>query len=638
MNMPFAPFFALFTSLILMIACSAPAAAPTVEGLTIDEGVRAVELGATLHLSVTIAATGDVSNDVTWVSDDTDVATVSATGVVKGVEVGSVLVSATSVADPSRGDSVRITVSRPPGVYGVTINAPITSLAVGSTVDLTASVDTAGGAGQTVIWRSDDANVAHVDATGRVEGVTVGTAVIKATSTANAYHSDTVEIAVEAAPTEPGPPAPTVTPQPMVITTDTTLGHWPSRTARLPLRGVVDVTIDWGDGERTVATSSGDVTHTYASDGRYTIRIAGSLTQFGTGAAHPEQPSAAIISVDAWGDLGLTSLAGALAHTQHLASIPAVLPPTVTDLSHLFHRSEFDKGIAGGWDVSRVTNMSGMFRQSGFNQDIGNWDVSNVTDMSSMFLDARFDRPLGNWDVSSVRTMRNLFGAFDDGSQFNQPIGDWNVSNVTDMSGMFSWSAFDQDIGGWDVSNVTDMSSMFAESDFRRPEIAAWDVSSVTTMSGMFFNTFGFNHDISDWDVSNVTDMSWMFGGTIDAGTGFSQDLDIWDVSRVTNMSGMFANGAFDGDIGRWDVSSVRDMSRMFEGLSGASRFNRDISGWDVSSVADMSAMFNGASEFDQDLSGWCVIGLPAEPPLFAAGAVSWQLPQPRWGTCPDKR
>ena len=35
------------------------------------------------------------------------------------------------------------------------------------------------------------------------------------------------------------------------------------------------------------------------------------------------------------------------------------------------------------WDVSNVTNMSGMFNgASVFNQDIGSWDVSNVTDMN----------------------------------------------------------------------------------------------------------------------------------------------------------------------------------------------------------------------------------------------------------------
>ena len=37
------------------------------------------------------------------------------------------------------------------------------------------------------------------------------------------------------------------------------------------------------------------------------------------------------------------------------------------------------------WDVSRVTNMSGLFQNKNrFNDNISRWDVSNVTNMSRM--------------------------------------------------------------------------------------------------------------------------------------------------------------------------------------------------------------------------------------------------------------
>jgi len=135
------------------------------------------------------------------------------------------------------------------------------------------------------------------------------------------------------------------------------------------------------------------------------------------------------------------------------------------------------------WDVSRVTNMEGMFAGArSFNHPIGGWNVSNVKNMSEMFEGATsFNQPIGEWDVSNVKYMRKMFH---DATSFNQPIGGWVVSDVKNMVGMFMGATdFNQPIGGWDVSDVKDMSWMFRDAiNFNQP-IAGWDVSRVTDMA-----------------------------------------------------------------------------------------------------------------------------------------------------------
>ena len=66
---------------------------------------------------------------------------------------------------------------------------------------------------------------------------------------------------------------------------------------------------------------------------------------------------------------------------------------------------------------------------------IEDWDVSKVTDMSGLFYQRQFfNANVTAWNTSAVTSMSYMFhGA----SAFNQPIGAWDTSAVTDMSVMF---------------------------------------------------------------------------------------------------------------------------------------------------------------------------------------------------------
>jgi surface protein len=260
-------------------------------------------------------------------------------------------------------------------------------------------------------------------------------------------------------------------------------------------------------------------------------------------------------------------------------------------------------GKINKWDVSQITDMSYLFMETNFNEDISNWNVSNVTDMSYMFYSAtKFNQPIGSWDVSKVTNMAKMLS---NATDFNQPIGSWNVSNVTNMEAMFyDASSFNQPIGSWNVWNVTNMAEMFYNAkNFNQPighvdvDNLGWNVWNVTNMTHMFQNATNFNQPIGSWNVSTVTDMRGMFYNA----TNFNQPIGKWNVSNVTNMAEMFYNATnFNQPIGEWNVSNVKDMTEMF---SNATNFNQPIGEWNVSNVKDMIYMFYNATNFEQQIN-----------------------------------
>ena len=289
----------------------------------------------------------------------------------------------------------------------------------------------------------------------------------------------------------------------------------------------------------------------------------------------------------------------------------------VTDMSGLFSGHNYFNGNISSWDVNNVINMERMFHYAeSFNQPLDNWNVSNVTNMKSMFDgDISFNQPLNNWDVSNVTNMERMFYYAE---SFNQPLDKWKVGNVTSMEFMFSRaSSFNQPLNNWKVGNVTSMEFMFSRaSSFNQP-LNKWNVSNVTTMVRMFEYAKSFNQPLDKWDVSNVTNMQNMFYNA----KSFNQPLDKWDVSNVIDMEGMFADSTkFNQPLNIWNVSNVTTMAGMFE---NAIRFNQPLDNWNVSNVTNMVYMFYGAESFNQPLNNWDVSKLPIRTSMFD-GAISF--------------
>jgi len=107
--------------------------------------------------------------------------------VVRSSLIGLLAIAGLTACGDKVSPNTGVTTTTTPVVHSVTVTpVSVPNLAVGSSVQLSASVDAdAGISARTVTWTSSDATVATVDATGKVTGVKAGTVTITAAATAD---------------------------------------------------------------------------------------------------------------------------------------------------------------------------------------------------------------------------------------------------------------------------------------------------------------------------------------------------------------------------------------------------------------------------------------------------------------------
>ena len=150
---------------------------PVTSVAVIPEYVELTE-GDSKALMVRIQPSDATDKTVVWSSDAPEIVEVSDGGRITAVSEGTAVITATS-GDVS--GTCTVVVSKPYiPVSSVKINLSSLELTQGEVVSLTVTVEPANATDKTVVWRSDDSDVASVDQEGNVTAVSQGNTVITA--------------------------------------------------------------------------------------------------------------------------------------------------------------------------------------------------------------------------------------------------------------------------------------------------------------------------------------------------------------------------------------------------------------------------------------------------------------------------
>lgn len=182
-----------------------------VTGVSLNKTSTSIQVGALEQLTATVEPSNATNKAVNWSSNPTSVATVDNNGNVTAVAEGTATITVTT-QDGNKTATCTVTVtpasSDPVAVTGVSLNKTSTTLTVGGSETLTATVQPSNATNKAVTWSSNPTSVATVDSNGKVTAVAEGTATITVT-TQDGNKTATCTVTVNAAP--PTPPTPPTT-------------------------------------------------------------------------------------------------------------------------------------------------------------------------------------------------------------------------------------------------------------------------------------------------------------------------------------------------------------------------------------------------------------------------------------------
>lgn len=165
-----------------------------VTGVTLSSSTSSVKIGKTVTLKATVSPSNATNKKITWTSSDETIATVSSSGVVKGVKKGTATITATT-NDGSFKATCKVTVKK--GVTGVSLDKNTVTLSANKKIAIVANVKPSSASNKKVTWSSNNKDVATVDSNGIVTAKSVGVAEITAKTKDGGYKAKCLVVVIQ---------------------------------------------------------------------------------------------------------------------------------------------------------------------------------------------------------------------------------------------------------------------------------------------------------------------------------------------------------------------------------------------------------------------------------------------------------
>ena len=178
-------------------ACTINVYNQAVTGVTIEPSEAELPAGYSMKLTATVLPENATNKNVVYSVDDESILSVDQDGNITGLSLGIATVTVTT-EDGGFTASAEITVI-PVQVTGVSISPKSVSVALGNTIQLTASITPSNAANKNLSWSVSDETIISVDGQGTVTGLSGGTATVTVTTEDGGF-SASAEITVYYAP------------------------------------------------------------------------------------------------------------------------------------------------------------------------------------------------------------------------------------------------------------------------------------------------------------------------------------------------------------------------------------------------------------------------------------------------------